>query len=640
MNPPTASHHPVSGRATPLIFTLTLTAVFVALGFLSGARTDAHLVWAFGGVAAVLLFWQAWLFLVWRRKKITFPWEFVIVRSHYVQALVQLSVYVCWGLYWRGVFVEAPLILSQVAFLYVFDALLTWSRRQTWRLGFGAWPIIFSTNLFMWFRDDWFVFQFVMVAIGVLGKQFIRWKRAGKVTHIFNPSAFGLTVVSLVLIFTGTTEHTWGGAIAGSQDFAPHLFTVIFLGGLVVQYLFSVTLMTFSAAATVALIGVTYTQITGVYVFYDSSIPTAVFLGMHLLMTDPATSPKSDLGKIIFGSLYGACVILALELLDAYHIPLFYDKLLVVPILNLLVPVLDRLAALGAAGKFGRWEEKVGYRKMNLAYMGGWAGLFVIMASTGFVEAPHPGATLAFWKRAAEEKRPQAAERLQHILDVLERPDLTPDQSLRVAEVNQHLTREQALGRLYDQVALIYSEGKLIQPDPVKAAFNFEKACEYGDKDGCINFAVEYFRANTSGASEKIERALSTLEHCGAASTDGKVCYIVGYGYNTGRGRPLDAAKAREMFEKSAVLGESAAWPLLGFMQLTGQGGPRDPVAAATWFQKAADGNDGPSCVYLAQMYLKGDGVGIDQQKGTALLEKGCKLGVGQACEMLKATRK
>src|ERR1700728_4187194 len=186
MNPQSASQHPESGNPTPLIFTLTLTAVFVALGFLSGARTNTHLAWTFGGVAAVLSCWQAWLFMAWRRKRITLAWELVLVRAHYVQALVQLSVYACWGWYWRGVYAEAPLILSQVAFLYVFDALLTWSRGQTWRLGAGPWPIIFSTNLFLWFRNDWFVFQFVMVAIGVLGKQFIRWNRAGKMTHIFN----------------------------------------------------------------------------------------------------------------------------------------------------------------------------------------------------------------------------------------------------------------------------------------------------------------------------------------------------------------------------------------------------------------------------------------------------------------------
>ena len=52
----------------------------------------------------------------------------------------------------------------------------------------------------------------------------------------------------------------------------------------------------------------------GVYFFYDSYIPIAVFLGMHLLFTDPSTSPRTGLGRIMFGMLYGLSVIAAYEL--------------------------------------------------------------------------------------------------------------------------------------------------------------------------------------------------------------------------------------------------------------------------------------------------------------------------------------
>ena len=79
-----------------------------------------------------------------------------------------------------------------MVFLYVLDMLVCWSRRDNWILGFGPIPIIFSMNLFLWFRDDWFYLQFVMVAIIVFGKEFLRWKRDGQSTHIFNPSAFAL----------------------------------------------------------------------------------------------------------------------------------------------------------------------------------------------------------------------------------------------------------------------------------------------------------------------------------------------------------------------------------------------------------------------------------------------------------------
>ena len=40
--------------------------------------------------------------------------------------------------------------------------LLTWTRRRPFGMGFGPIPIVFSTNLFLWFRDDWFALQFLL----------------------------------------------------------------------------------------------------------------------------------------------------------------------------------------------------------------------------------------------------------------------------------------------------------------------------------------------------------------------------------------------------------------------------------------------------------------------------------------------
>jgi TPR repeat protein len=459
------------------------------------------------------------------------------------------------------------------------------------------------------------------------------------VTHIFNPSAFGLTVVSLVLIFTGTTDYTWGEQIASSQDRAPYLFTEIFLGGLVVQYFFSVTLLTFSAAATLTAIIAAYTKITGVYLFLNTNISVAVFLGLHLLMTDPATTPKSSLGKIMFGSLYGGGVVLTFLVLSAFHVVAFYDKLLVVPVLNLLTPLLDRLAALGVAGRFGRWEAKIGPRKMNLAYMGCWAALFAGMVATGFAEARHPGASFAFWKKAAEEKRPGAAHGLRMLLDLFDYWDKNPDEGLTFHGDNG-LSPQQKLGLAYSQVASIYAEGKLVPADHAKAAFYFKKAFELGDVAGGVKFAIEYFNTNPQGAQKDIDRVLSVLEQSGAASTNGRVCYILGFAYNNGRGRPLDKAMARQFFEKGAVLGEPAAWHNLALMELRGEGGPPDHAAAALWLQKSAKANNGLSCLYLAEMYLKGDGVGMDKQKAVAMLEKACNLGQARACEILKTLGK
>jgi Na+-translocating ferredoxin:NAD+ oxidoreductase RnfD subunit len=93
---------------------------------------------------------------------------------------------------------------------------------------------------------------------------------------------------------------------------------------------------------TTWLFGRLYFAATGIYFFYDSYIPIAVFLGMHLLFNDPSTSPRTEPGRIMYGALYGLSTVGLYELLGRAGMPTFYDKLLQVPFLNLSVKVIDR----------------------------------------------------------------------------------------------------------------------------------------------------------------------------------------------------------------------------------------------------------------------------------------------------------
>ena len=96
----------------------------------------------------------------WRRAR-TLTIEVVLRPQHYLQACAHLRILFYWGFYWHQVVEAAPLIAAQLLFAYAFDALLTWSRRDTYVLGFGPFPIIFSINLFLWFKADWFYLQFL-----------------------------------------------------------------------------------------------------------------------------------------------------------------------------------------------------------------------------------------------------------------------------------------------------------------------------------------------------------------------------------------------------------------------------------------------------------------------------------------------
>lgn len=615
-----------------LLLPLAFIIGTVLLGCASPDRANPHLIEAFTAAAVVPAVWLAVLFLRTKASGLACRWEFVPVRAHYIQAMMHASIFAYWGWYWRNVYSEFPLILSQVAFLYAFDALLTWTRGRTWRLGFGPFPIVFSANLFLWFRDDWYIYQYLMIAVAVLGKQFVTWQRDGRVTHIFNPSALTLTLVSAWLIATGTTDHTWGEPIAITQGLPPYLYTEIFFCGLVVQFFFGVTLMTFSAAAMLALLNVVYTQQTGVYMFVDSNIPIAVFLGLHLLMTDPATTPRRDLGKIIFGSLYGVGVFVFYIVFRTLHLPEFYDKLLIVPVLNLMTPFLDWLAGLGPAAKFGDWEKKVGLPRMNLAFIGCWSLLFLAMLTTGFVEAPHPGATIGFWMKAAEENRPHSVENLRRLLAEFDQKNAAAPSNMAMVMGQKNVASSQALGILYNQVGSIYAEGKFVPADSEKAARYFSRACELGDTNGCLNLAWEFLASGRAASDANLPHALAVLEKTAGEANNARMNYLMGYSYESGRGNPPDAARAKFYYERAASLGDVTACKQLAQLLLTGGGGAADHTAAARWLQKAADAQDGASCLALARLYHVGDGVPQDESKANALLEKACDLGVPAAC--------
>jgi hypothetical protein len=474
---------------------IALTTGLLALTLLPRVRANEALTWSFWGAAALLLGWQAVLALRLRRGQASTPDRRgqaprrdrdagigIVVGparpQHYVQALCQLVIYAYWGWFWPPVYDFAPLLLSQLVFAYAFDLLLSWSRGERYAFGFGPFPIIFSTNLFLWFKDEWFFLQFALIALGFLGKAFVRWERDGRRVHIFNPSAFTLAVFSLALLITGTTSITWGQEIAATFGLGPRIYTVVFVVGLVVMYFFWITPVTAAAAATLFGASALYVGLTGVPYFVDSEIPAAVFLGLHLLVTDPSTSPRTPMGRAIFGALYGVGVFALFALLGALGVPTFYDKLLCVPLLNLAVPSIDRAvramgerpipSRLGLAGPLGR---------ANLAHMAVWVLFFFAMSASGGTDGMHRGDSLPFWQQACADARPQACERLVRI----EASYCTDNAGWACNEVGRH-----------------YVEGRLVPADLDRAYFYFSRACEARFQAGCVNLLnpSELSRAN------------------------------------------------------------------------------------------------------------------------------------------------
>ena len=396
----------------PLLLPGGVAGILAAYLLIPGVRATPGLLWGFVGASTGVLVWTVWLALSRQRGGEGLALDFQAIRPHWVQLLAQGTVLAWWGWFVPAVYEFAPFIFAQLILAVAVEALFGWTRHGRHTLGFGPVPVVFSLNLFLWFHLEWFFFQLAMVVLVYVGKEFIRWRVGGRMRHIFNPSAFALAVASLALIATGTTEITQGVEIAQSQYVPPHIFLVIFLAALPGQLLFGVATMTMPAVVTIWGFSAAYLAVNGEFFFYDAHIPIAVFLGLHLLFTDPATSPRSELGRVLFAVLYGTGVVASVFALNAVGAPPFYDKLLPVPILNLLAPALDR-AADALAGRLGiAWaaaKEMVPARR-RVATVGLWAAIFATLSLTGALGDDHPGQYYPFWRNACEAGSERACD--------------------------------------------------------------------------------------------------------------------------------------------------------------------------------------------------------------------------------------
>jgi hypothetical protein len=458
----------------PLLLPLGFAFALAGLAFLPPIRQNFRTLVAFLCAATALCLWNAAL-VFWSRGR-TLTLEVVLRKQHYLQACAQGSVLLYWGWYWPPVYAFAPFILAQLVFAYAFDILLGWSRRDTYTLGFAPFPVVFSINLFLWFKPDWFYLQFALVALGLAAKELIRWNRDGRRVHIFNPSSFPLAVFSVILLATGRSGITWGQDIASTQFYPPHMYLMLFLIGLPGQFFFGVASMTMSAVVATYVFGRLYFAATGIYFFYDSYIPIAVFLGMHLLFNDPSTSPRTELGRIVYGALYGLSTCVLYDLLGRAGVPAFYDKLLQVPLLNLSVKGIDHIARSKLFHAFdpAALGRSLIPRQRNLVYISVWAAVFIALSATQGVGDSHPGQWLPFWRQACMDGRAYACPYLADL-------DTTFCERRSGWACNEAGLMDIALSR---------SGEDLRRLDPAKAAEPLSRGCELGFSTACANLST------------------------------------------------------------------------------------------------------------------------------------------------------
>jgi hypothetical protein len=253
--------------------------------------------------------------------------------THMIPAGVQALIFLYWGIYWRPLRYYVPYVLLQLAFAYVADAAVSLATRRKLVLGLAPVPIVGSINLFVQFEGRSIFMPLAAIFLAFLSKALLRRKDG---THIFNPSAFGVTVIALLnLAFPALGN----GDNAFRFNLPPNMTEVIFLLALLPQSRRPIVLV--SIAAVLAMAG--YHGVTGFNYFKPLWAP--VFLSITLLGTDPATTPKTGAGRVIFGALLGLGFVVAATILDKSGHNDFYGKVIALPFVNPLSPWCDRAGA-------------------------------------------------------------------------------------------------------------------------------------------------------------------------------------------------------------------------------------------------------------------------------------------------------
>ena len=228
------------------------------------------------------------------------------------------------------------------------------------------------------------------------------------------------------------------------------------------------------AAITLFGLSAIYGWLTGVPYFIDSEIPAAVFLGLHLLITDPSTSPRTPLGKTIFGLLYGLGVFGLYTVLGAIGVPTFYDKLLCVPLLNLSVIAIDRavkhIKSSAWQSVWPKFDNTSKGFKPNLGHMAVWIVFFGVMSLAGRTDSQHTGDSVPFWQQACTSELSQGCDRLVQL------------QSTYCNDNSAWACNE---------LAIHYRQGLIVEENEELALGFFAKSCELKFAAACQNLINE-----------------------------------------------------------------------------------------------------------------------------------------------------
>ncbi len=289
-----------------------------------------------------------------------------VKRTHVLPVLIQCCIYTYWGLYWRELTERLPVLVWLLGVAYLLDAVLQLAVRKRYVLSFAPMPVVLSSGLFVLFPPERWHIMAVAVVVAMLSKTFVR----SRGRHIFNPSGVGLAVLGLLTIaFPSLSD----GEIAHAFSVPPNMTEVLVIAALIAQTRVPVVLMTIAAwlGMTLQIHLLTIMPHLGLGGGPFEPLWAPVALVLVLLITDPATSPKTPRGQVLFGLFMGVATGLAGEVLMILGASDYYGKVLAVPIANGFAPLFDQLG--GRLPKLAALD-----RRHNLKHVAAWLVIVII----------------------------------------------------------------------------------------------------------------------------------------------------------------------------------------------------------------------------------------------------------------------
>ena len=180
---------------------------------------------------------------------------------------------------------------------------------------------------------------------------------------------------------------------------------------------------------------------------------------------------------------------------------------------------------------------------------------------------------------------------------------------------------------LYEQAILLYKNGNF----PGAADLN-RKACDGGERQGCNNLGLMYYRGE--GVAKDLNRAADLYKRaCDAGGSGG--CLNLGLMYLRGESVAKDPNRAADLFKRSCDENLAQACTNLGLMYARGENLTQDFNRAATFYTRACDGGNPQGCNFLGLLNEHGRGVPKDVSRAADLFKKACDAGLDLGCENL-----